>query len=111
MSPGRAPSRIARPASFGLTRPSEPISPSRQSGLTPSGWPPGADAVMPALIFGLDGTLVDPVYAHGFAWERAFAEAGLAIDGWRIHRRIGMSGGLFVRAAARELGHGIDLAA
>src|SRR5207248_2749985 len=33
-----------------------------------------------------------------------FAEAGLPIDGWRIHRRVGMSGGLFARAAAREVG-------
>lgn len=59
---------------------------------------------MPALIFDLDGTLVDTVYAHVFAWQRALAEAGLPIDGWRIHRRIGMSGGLFTRAVARELG-------
>jgi HAD superfamily hydrolase (TIGR01509 family) len=59
---------------------------------------------MPALIFDLDGTLVDTVYAHIFAWQRAFAEVGLPIDGWRIHRRIGMSGGLFARAAAREAG-------
>src|SRR3984893_8313111 len=66
---------------------------------------------MRALIFDLDGTLVDTVYAHVFAWQRAFAETGLAIDGWRIHRRIGMSGGLFARAAARELGHDIDLSA
>jgi HAD superfamily hydrolase (TIGR01509 family) len=57
-----------------------------------------------ALIFDLDGTLVDTVYAHVFAWQRAFAELGLPIDGWRIHRRIGMSGGLFARAAAREIG-------
>jgi HAD superfamily hydrolase (TIGR01549 family) len=57
-----------------------------------------------ALIFDLDGTLVDTVYAHVFAWQRAFAEIGLPIDGWRIHRRIGMSGGLFARAAAREIG-------
>jgi len=57
-----------------------------------------------ALIFDLDGTLVDTVYAHVFAWQRAFAEVGLPIDGWRIHRRIGMSGGLFARAAAREIG-------
>jgi HAD superfamily hydrolase (TIGR01549 family) len=63
---------------------------------------------MQSLIFDLDGTLVDTVYAHVFAWQRAFAEAGLGIDGWRIHRRIGMSGGLFTRAAARELGHAID---
>jgi HAD superfamily hydrolase (TIGR01509 family) len=57
-----------------------------------------------ALIFDLDGTLVDTVYAHVFAWQRAFAEVGLPIDGWRIHRRVGMSGGLFARAAAREVG-------
>jgi HAD superfamily hydrolase (TIGR01549 family) len=63
-----------------------------------------------AMIFDLDGTLVDTVYAHVFAWQRAFAEVGLAIDGWRIHRRIGMSGGLFARAAARELGREIDAA-
>ncbi len=59
---------------------------------------------MQALIFDLDGTLVDTVYAHIFAWQRALAEAGMAIDGWRIHRKIGMSGGLFTRAVARELG-------
>jgi HAD superfamily hydrolase (TIGR01509 family) len=59
---------------------------------------------MPALIFDLDGTLVDTVYAHVFAWQRALAQCGLSIDGWRIHRRIGMSGGLFTRAVARELG-------
>ena len=59
---------------------------------------------MQALIFDLDGTLVDTVYAHVFAWQRALAEAGMPIDGWRIHRRIGMSGGLFARAVAREVG-------
>jgi HAD superfamily hydrolase (TIGR01509 family) len=59
---------------------------------------------MTALIFDLDGTLIDTVYAHVFAWQQALAESGLAIDGWRIHRRIGMSGGLFTRAVARELG-------
>jgi HAD superfamily hydrolase (TIGR01509 family) len=59
---------------------------------------------MPGLIFDLDGTLVDTVYAHVFAWQRALAECELDIDGWKIHRRIGMSGGLFTRAVARELG-------
>ncbi len=59
---------------------------------------------MRALIFDLDGTLIDTVYAHVFAWQRALAEAQLPVDGWRIHRRIGMSGGLFTRALARELG-------
>jgi HAD superfamily hydrolase (TIGR01549 family) len=63
---------------------------------------------MRALIFDLDGTLIDTVYAHVFAWQRALAEAELPIDGWRIHRRIGMSGGLFTRALARELGRPLN---
>jgi HAD superfamily hydrolase (TIGR01549 family) len=59
---------------------------------------------MQALIFDLDGTLVDTVYAHVFAWQRALLELGIPVDGWRIHRRIGMSGGLFTRAVSREIG-------
>jgi HAD superfamily hydrolase (TIGR01509 family) len=62
---------------------------------------------MRALIFDLDGTLVDTVYAHVFAWQRALLETGHAVDGWRIHRRIGMSGGLFARALAREIGRSL----
>jgi HAD superfamily hydrolase (TIGR01549 family) len=60
------------------------------------------------LIFDLDGTLVDTVYAHVLAWHRALAEAGLPIETWRIHRKIGMSGGLFARAVAREVGRALD---
>src|SRR6059058_5163999 len=63
------------------------------------------------MIRGSDGTdlrsrrhALDTVYAHVFAWQRALAEVGMPIDGWRIHRRIGMSGGLFTRAVAREVG-------
>ncbi len=63
---------------------------------------------MRALIFDLDGTLVDTVYAHIFAWQRALAEAGMPLEGWRIHRKIGMSGGLFTRAVAREVGRDIN---
>lgn len=63
---------------------------------------------MRALIFDLDGTLVDTVYAHVFAWQRTLAEAGMPLEGWRIHRKIGMSGGLFTRAVARELGRDIN---
>ncbi|MGC4001432.1 MAG: HAD family hydrolase [Anaeromyxobacter sp.] len=62
---------------------------------------------MRALIFDLDGTLVDTVYAHVLAWQMALSEAGLPLDGWRIHRKIGMSGGLFTRAVAREVGHAL----
>ena len=63
---------------------------------------------MRALIFDLDGTLVDTVYPHVYAWQRALAEAGMPIDGWHIHRRIGMSGGLFTRAVGREIGRALD---
>jgi HAD superfamily hydrolase (TIGR01509 family) len=62
---------------------------------------------MRALIFDLDGTLVDTVYAHVFAWQRTLAESDMAVDGWRIHRLIGMSGGLMTRALGRELGRDI----
>jgi HAD superfamily hydrolase (TIGR01549 family) len=62
------------------------------------------EKIMKALIFDLDGTLVDTVYGHVFAWQRAFEEAGIPVDGWRIHRRVGMSGGLFTRAVMREIG-------
>lgn len=65
---------------------------------------------MKALIFDLDGTLVDTVYAHVYAWQVALAEAGLEIEGWRIHRRMGMSGGLFTRAVGRELGRELSSA-
>ncbi len=64
---------------------------------------------MKALIFDLDGTLVDSVFAHVLAWQLAFAEAGIPIDGWRLHRRMGMSGGLFKRAVMRELGRTISM--
>jgi HAD superfamily hydrolase (TIGR01509 family) len=65
---------------------------------------------MKAFIFDLDGTLVDTVYAHIFAWQSALAEAGMPLEGWRIHRKIGMSGGLFTRAVAREVGREISSA-
>jgi HAD superfamily hydrolase (TIGR01549 family) len=61
-----------------------------------------------ALVFDLDGTLIDSVYQHVMAWNEALRKAGIELSIWRIHRRIGMSGGLFVRALARELGHAID---
>lgn len=62
----------------------------------------------PALLFDLDGTLVDSVYQHVLAWRDALETAGIELSIWRIHRRIGMSGGLFVRALARETGVEID---
>ena len=64
---------------------------------------------MRAFIFALDGTLVDTVYAHVVAWQQALEESGFVIDGWRMHRRIGMSGGLFTRAVAREIGRPLTM--
>jgi HAD superfamily hydrolase (TIGR01509 family) len=62
----------------------------------------------PALIFDLDGTLVDSVYQHVLAWHEALQEAGIELSVWRIHRRIGMSGGLFSRQLLRETGRELD---
>src|ERR1700682_5500524 len=58
----------------------------------------------PALLFDLDGTLVDSVYQHVLAWREALEEGGIQLSVWRIHRRIGMSGGMMVNALARETG-------
>src|ERR1700678_1950198 len=59
----------------------------------------------PALLFDLDGTLIDSVYQHVLAWHEALEELGLSLAVWRIHRRIGISGGLLVQALGREIGH------
>ena len=57
-----------------------------------------------AVLFDLDGTLVDSVYQHVLAWREALEAGGIQLAIWRIHRQIGMSGGLFVNALARETG-------
>lgn len=58
----------------------------------------------PAFLFDLDGTLVDSVYQHVLAWKEALECCGIELSVWRIHRRIGMSGGLFAKALLRETG-------
>jgi HAD superfamily hydrolase (TIGR01509 family) len=60
---------------------------------------------MPAFLFDLDGTLVDSVYQHVLAWREALEKTGIHLAAWRIHRRIGMSGGLLINALLRETGH------
>ena len=57
-----------------------------------------------AFLFDLDGTLMDSVYQHVLAWREALEKIGLELSVWRIHRRIGMSGGLFLDALLRETG-------
>src|SRR5215469_9742643 len=55
-----------------------------------------------AFLFDLDGTLVDSVYQHVLAWKEALDADGIELSVWRIHRRIGMSGGLFMNQLLRE---------
>src|SRR4030088_1471039 len=62
----------------------------------------------PAMLFDLDGTLLDSVYQHVLAWREALEQEGIELAVWRIHRRIGMSGGLFVRALTRETGRDLS---
>lgn len=57
-----------------------------------------------AFLFDLDGTLVDSVYQHVLAWKEALDREGVDLSVWRIHRKIGMSGGLFANMLLRETG-------
>ena len=60
--------------------------------------------IEPVFLFDLDGTLVDSVYQHVLAWKEALDAEGIELSVWRIHRRIGMSGGLFTNMLLRETG-------
>ncbi len=64
--------------------------------------------IEPAFLFDLDGTLVDSVYQHVLAWKEALDAEGIDLAVWRIHRKIGMSGGLFTNQLVRETGVAID---
>lgn len=57
-----------------------------------------------AVLFDVDGTLVDSNYLHVYAWYRAFEEAGHPVEAWRIHRSIGMDGTTLVNTLAGEAG-------
>src|SRR6266699_2966465 len=59
---------------------------------------PYLESPAPSFLFDLDGTLIDSVYQHVIAWRTALMRIGIDLSVWRIHRRIGMSGGLFVSA-------------
>lgn len=60
------------------------------------------DTARPAVLFDIDGTLVDSNYLHVHAWYRAFQEVGLAVEAWRIHRSIGMDGTTLVSSLAGD---------
>ncbi len=63
---------------------------------------------MSRLILDLDGTLVDSVYQHVYSWHLALQSCGFDLPMWQIHRKIGMAGGLLIRALSNELGASID---
>ena len=65
--------------------------------------------IEPVFLFDLDGTLVDSVYQHVLAWKEALDAEGIELSVWRIHRKIGMSGGLFTNQLLRETGVEISL--
>jgi HAD superfamily hydrolase (TIGR01509 family) len=58
----------------------------------------------PSFLFDLDGTLVDSVYQHVLAWKEALDSEQIGLSVWRIHRRVGMSGGLLANQLLRETG-------
>jgi len=60
--------------------------------------------IQPVFLFDLDGTLVDSVYQHVLSWMEALDQEGVELSVWRIHRKIGMSGGLFANQLLRETG-------
>jgi phosphoglycolate phosphatase-like HAD superfamily hydrolase len=61
-----------------------------------------------SFLFDLDGTLVDSVYQHVLAWHEALETEGINLSIWRIHRKVGMSGGLFTNVLLRETGQEIS---
>src|ERR1700759_187935 len=65
---------------------------------------------MKALIFDLDGTLIDSVSPHTMAWQQALNEVQMAVPAWQIHRHIGISGKLLVKALGRPRGRTFDSA-
>jgi HAD superfamily hydrolase (TIGR01509 family) len=69
-----------------------------------------AEPPQPAFLFDLDGTLIDSVYQNVIAWRTALRKLDIDLSVWRIHRRIGMSGGLFVSALLRETGRSLSAA-
>jgi HAD superfamily hydrolase (TIGR01509 family) len=60
------------------------------------------DGNAPAVLFDVDGTLVDSNYLHVHAWYRAFTDVGPSVEAWRIHRSIGMDGSTLVSSLAES---------
>ncbi|MGD1110254.1 MAG: HAD family hydrolase [Mycobacterium sp.] len=65
----------------------------------PSG---GVTSGPPAVLFDVDGTLVDSNYLHVYAWQRAFDDEGISVAAWQLHRCIGMDGSKLVRTLSEN---------
>lgn len=65
--------------------------------------PKAHDLELPAILFDLDGTLIDSNYQHVNAWSETLLAAGIVIPRWKIHRRVGMSGKSMIQELLREL--------
>jgi HAD superfamily hydrolase (TIGR01549 family) len=63
---------------------------------------------MKALIFDLDGTLIDSVYPHTLAWQQTLNEAQMRVPAWEIQRHIGISGRLLVKTLGRPRERSFD---
>src|ERR1700726_2673302 len=63
---------------------------------------PSTRLEMPAVLFDLDGTLIDSNYQHVNAWSEVLLAAGIVIPRWKIHRRVGMSGKSMIHELLRE---------
>jgi HAD superfamily hydrolase (TIGR01509 family) len=61
-----------------------------------------AAGARPAVLFDVDGTLVDSNYLHIHAWYRAFTEAKVEVEARRIHRSIGMDGSTLLASLAED---------
>jgi HAD superfamily hydrolase (TIGR01509 family) len=66
------------------------------------------EKAQPAVLFDIDGTLVDSNYLHVQAWLCAFHKVGLQVEGWRIHRSIGMDGSTLVDQLSKGADDGIQ---
>lgn len=67
-------------------------------GRTLTGMTPDASRTNRAVLFDIDGTLIDSNYLHIDAWGRAFAAVDHPVDAWRIHRSIGMDSAKLMQA-------------
>ena len=56
------------------------------------------------MLFAIDDTLLDPNSLHIHPWCRAFAEVGVGVKSWRIHRSIGMDGAELVKSPIAAAG-------